>query len=113
MLTIGGKRLIGKEIFDKLLPWAFYFKSPRSKAFTLMGLKYYQKAYPEDPNLKKNIREFAEKLLGHYKAEHALKRTVQLYPDLKEVKLFNIYRYYYHNSLAEEDRWGNVRAAGC
>ena len=65
------KRLIGKEIFDKLLPWAFYFKSPRSKAFTLMGLKYYQKAYPEDPNLKKNIREFAEKLLGHYKAEHS------------------------------------------
>jgi hypothetical protein len=65
------KRLIGKEIFDKLLPWAFYFKSPRSKAFTLMGLKYYQKAYPEDPNLKKNIREFSEKLLGHYKAEHS------------------------------------------
>lgn len=65
------KRLIGKEIFDKLLPWAFYFKSPRSKAFTLIGLKYYQKAYPEDPNLKKNIREFSEKLLGHYKAEHS------------------------------------------
>jgi len=40
---------------------------------------------------------------GHYKVEHALKRTLQLYPDLKEVKLFNIYRYYYHTSLAEED----------
>jgi hypothetical protein len=52
------KRLIGKEIFDKLFPWAFYFKSPRSKAFTLMGLKYYQKAYPEDPNLKKSTRKF-------------------------------------------------------
>ena len=34
-----------KEVFDKLLPWAFFFKSPRSKAFTIMGLKYYQKAY--------------------------------------------------------------------
>ncbi len=65
------KRLIGKEVFDKLLPWAFFFKSPRSKAFTLMGLKYYQKAYPKDSNLKKGIREFAEKLLGHYKAEHS------------------------------------------
>jgi hypothetical protein len=65
------KRLIGKEIFDKLLPWTFFFKSPRSKAFTIMGLKYYQKAYPEDPNLKKSIREFAEKLLRHYKAEHS------------------------------------------
>jgi hypothetical protein len=65
------KRLIGKEIFDKLFPWAFFFKSPRSKAFTLMGLKYYRRAYPEDPNLKKSIREFTEKLLGHYKAEYS------------------------------------------
>ena len=63
------KRLVGKEIFDKLLPWAFFFKSPRSKAFTIMGLKHYQKAYPEDQNLKKSIREFVEKLLRHYRAE--------------------------------------------
>jgi hypothetical protein len=65
------KRLIGKEIFDKLLPWAFFFKSPRSKAFAIMGLKYYQKAYPEDPNLKKSIQDFVEKLLGQYKTEHS------------------------------------------
>ncbi len=65
------KRLIGKEVFDKLFPWAFFFKSPRSKAFTLMGLKYYQEAYPEDPNVQKNIREFAEKLVGHYRAERS------------------------------------------
>ena len=65
------KRLIGKEIFDKLFPWAFYFKSPRSKAFTLMGLKYYQKAYPEDQNLKKSTRQFAEKILEHYEEEHS------------------------------------------
>jgi hypothetical protein len=65
------KRLIGKEIFDKLLPWTFYFKSPRSIAFTTMGLKYYEKAYPKDPNLKKSIREFVEKLLGYYKAERS------------------------------------------
>jgi hypothetical protein len=65
------KRQIGKEIFDKLLPWAFFFKSPRSKAFATMGIKYYHEAYSEDPNLKKIIREFVEKLLGHYKAEHS------------------------------------------
>jgi hypothetical protein len=65
------KRLIGKEIFDKLLPWAFYFKSPRSIAFTIMGLRYYQKAYPKDPNLKKSIKKFVKKLLGYYKAERS------------------------------------------
>jgi len=40
---------------------------------------------------------------GHYEAEHAVKRALQLYPDLKEVKLFGIYRYYHHFSMAEED----------
>lgn len=35
--------------------------------------------------------------------DHALERTLQLYPDLKEVKLFNAYRYYYHSSLTGED----------
>jgi len=40
---------------------------------------------------------------GRYKTEHAVMRALQLYPDLKEVKLFNIYRYYYHSSMAQED----------
>jgi len=38
-----------------------------------------------------------------YEAEHAVGRALQLYPDLMEVKLFNNFRYYYHQSLAEED----------
>ena len=38
-----------------------------------------------------------------YEAEHALSRALQLYPDLKEKRLFNNYRYYYHTSMAEED----------
>jgi hypothetical protein len=38
-----------------------------------------------------------------YEAEHALKRALQLYPDLKEVKLFNAYRYFYHALLADID----------
>jgi len=38
-----------------------------------------------------------------YEAEGALRRALPLYPDLKEVKLFNAYRYYYHVSMADED----------
>jgi hypothetical protein len=30
-------------------------------------------------------------------------RALQLYPDLKEIKLFGAYRYYYHDSLADKD----------
>jgi hypothetical protein len=49
--------------------------------------------------------DFLQNKLGctEYEAEGALKRALQLYPDLKEVKLFDAYRYYYHDSLAQED----------
>jgi len=49
--------------------------------------------------------DFIQNKLGctKYEAEGALKRALQLYPDLKEVKLFNAYRYYYHSSLSRED----------
>jgi len=33
----------------------------------------------------------------------ATERALQLYPDLREVKLFNVYRYYYHASMSAED----------
>jgi len=36
-------------------------------------------------------------------ADKAVDRAMQLYPDIKEVKLFNAYRYLYHASMAEED----------
>jgi hypothetical protein len=38
-----------------------------------------------------------------HEAEYAIKRTLQLYPDLKMIKLFNAYRYFYHDSLSESD----------
>jgi len=38
-----------------------------------------------------------------YEAEHAVARALQLYPDLKEVKLFDNFRYYHHASMEEED----------
>jgi hypothetical protein len=40
---------------------------------------------------------------SEYEAGDALTRALQLYPDLKEVKLFNAYNYYYHNSMSPED----------
>lgn len=49
--------------------------------------------------------EYIQNKLGctEYEAEGALKRTMQLYPELREVKLFDAYRYYYHTSLANDD----------
>jgi len=38
-----------------------------------------------------------------YETKHAVKRALQLYKDLKEIKIFNNYKYYHHNSLLEED----------
>jgi hypothetical protein len=49
--------------------------------------------------------EFLGNKLGcsDYEAEGALKRAMQLYPGLKEVKLFGAYRYFYHDSMSEGD----------
>jgi len=38
-----------------------------------------------------------------FEAGLAVSRALQLYPELREVKLFNAYRYYYHSSMSEED----------
>jgi hypothetical protein len=54
------------------------------------------------------------KLVGHtyienklactgHESDMAVGRCLQLYPDLKETKIFNNYRYYYHSGLSEED----------
>ena len=61
------KRLLAKEIFDKLLPWASNFTAPRAKAFTIMGLSKYQNAFAQDRNPTKNLEVLAEQLLEHYK----------------------------------------------
>jgi len=38
-----------------------------------------------------------------YEAKGALNRAIQLYPCLREVRLFNAFRYFYHHSMAEEE----------
>lgn len=49
--------------------------------------------------------EFLKNQLGcaDYEADYAIERAKQLYPDIMETKIFNIYRYYYHSSMSEED----------
>ncbi len=41
--------------------------------------------------------------LTKYEIENAVDRAIQLYPDIRQTKLFGAYRYFYHNSLSEED----------
>lgn len=38
-----------------------------------------------------------------YEAKGAVKRALQLYPDLKEVKVFDIFNYYHHVSISKEE----------
>jgi len=49
--------------------------------------------------------EFLQNKLGcsEYELETALKRAMQLYPEIREVKLFNRFRYFYHASMSEGD----------
>ncbi len=65
-------RLLSKEIFDKAFKWSSSFTSPRAKAFSIMGLFYYQKAYPEDQNVKVNIRALADQLIILFELESSM-----------------------------------------
>ncbi|MCW4002623.1 MAG: winged helix-turn-helix domain-containing protein [Candidatus Bathyarchaeota archaeon] len=49
--------------------------------------------------------EFLQNRLNcsEYEAEGAISRALQLYPDLKEVKIFGNFRYYYHDSMPEKE----------
>jgi len=38
-----------------------------------------------------------------HEAKNALTKALQLYPDLREIKLFNIFSYYYHTSMSKAD----------
>ncbi|MDR2203088.1 MAG: hypothetical protein LBE76_02055 [Nitrososphaerota archaeon] len=51
------------------------------------------------------IVEFIFSRLGcsEYEAEGAIGRALKLYSDLREIKLFGAYKYYYHESLSQAD----------
>ena len=49
--------------------------------------------------------EFLQNKIGcsEYELETALKRAMQLYPEIREVKIFNRFKYFYHSSMSDED----------
>jgi len=61
------KKLLCKEIFDKTFQWGSTFRSLRAKAFSVLGLRHYQGAYPQDQNVLLNVRTLANQLLECYK----------------------------------------------
>ncbi len=62
-------KFLSKEVFDKLFCWISNFTSPRAKAYSIMGLFHYLKAYPEDQNVKVNINVFAKELTEQFELE--------------------------------------------
>ena len=63
---------LSKEVFDKLFSWASSFTSPRAKAYSIMGLFHYQKAHPEDQNVKQNIISLANQLNKQFELESSI-----------------------------------------
>jgi len=61
-----GIKTTSKEIFDKVFQHASNFKSPRAKAFTILGLSNYYEAFPHDRNLFKSIVSSTEQMLESY-----------------------------------------------
>lgn len=64
-------RNAAKDIFDRGLPAAHGFTSPRALAFTILGLCRYQQAQPDDGNVKENTTSLARRLMGQFEAESA------------------------------------------
>jgi hypothetical protein len=61
------KKMLSKEVFDKTFQWVSRFKSLRAKALSILGLRHYQAAYPQDQNVLLNIETFANQLSECYK----------------------------------------------
>ncbi|MFX0202394.1 MAG: glycosyltransferase [Candidatus Hodarchaeota archaeon] len=61
-----GKTMLSKQIFDKGLKWISTFPSLRAKAYTILGLQYYAKAFPQDNNLILNTRTLTDQLCENY-----------------------------------------------
>jgi hypothetical protein len=66
-----GMKASARLIFDRALPWARASISPRTKAYSCLGLAERLQAEAEDSNLKANLKELADNLLGVYSRNHA------------------------------------------
>lgn len=63
-----GLRSIAKEMFDKALPHVFSTPHLRAKAYAILGLCRYARAYPQDTNVAANIVTLTNYLCMAYEA---------------------------------------------
>jgi hypothetical protein len=61
------KKLIAKEIFDRALLHSIRSSSPRTKAFAILGLVQYHRAYPTNQSILRNIAGLVEELVSRYR----------------------------------------------
>jgi glycosyltransferase involved in cell wall biosynthesis len=66
--TPPGFRSIAKEMFDRGLPHIFSTPHLRAKAYAILGLCRYAKAYPKDTNVPANARALSNSLCAAYEA---------------------------------------------
>jgi hypothetical protein len=62
-------RMLSREIFDRAFKTTSKFTAPRAKAFALMGLYHYRKAYADDKNVPPNIRILGDQLARQFEQE--------------------------------------------
>lgn len=63
-----GFRSIAKEMFDRGLPHVFSTPYLRAKAYAILGLYRYAKAYPRDANVAANVLTLSNDLCAAYEA---------------------------------------------
>jgi len=61
-----GMKASARLIFDRALPWARVSTSPRTKAYSCLGLRERLQAEPEDGNLRANLKLMADSLVVLY-----------------------------------------------
>jgi hypothetical protein len=66
-----GIRASARLMFDRALPWARDSTSPRTIAYTCLGLHERLNAEPEDANLRANLKILADRLIELYDANRA------------------------------------------
>ncbi len=61
-----GMKASARLVFDRALPWARASTSPRTKAYSCLGLHERLRAEPEDQNLRANLKLMADNLVALY-----------------------------------------------
>jgi hypothetical protein len=56
-------RIVAKKMFDNSIAWAADFESPRTRAYSILGMCNYMQAYDDGGDLRSKINAFADSLL--------------------------------------------------